>query len=87
VPCWGWLGKPLYLFEALLEQRTFGASHHPFDSPCASRKVKYHPGLCPNAEQTLREAIALTVHEFYSEDDIADMAAAIRKVAASAPKG
>ena len=87
VPCWGWLGKPLYLFEALLEQRTFGTSHHPFDSPYASRKIVYRPGLCPNAEQTLCEAMALTVHEFYSEDDVADMAAAIRKVAASARKG
>ena len=86
VPCWGWLGKPLYLFEALLEQRTFGTSHHPFDSPCASRKVEYRPGLCPNAEQTLREALALGVHEFYTEADIADMAAAIRKVAASGQK-
>lgn len=84
VPCWGWLGKPLYLFEALLEQRTFGKSHHPFDSLAASRRITYGPGLCPNAEQTLREVIALTVHEFYTEEDIADLATAIRKVAAAA---
>ena len=30
--------------------------------------------------------IALTVHEFYTEDDVADMAAAIHKVAEAAQK-
>lgn len=85
VPAWVWLaGKPLYAFDALRLQRTFGRSHHPFDCPCASRRVEYAPGLCPHAEQTLRELVVLTVHEFYQEQDIADMAAAIHKVAAAA---
>ncbi len=82
IPNGTWLNKPLYLFEALLEQRTFGRSHHPFDSPAASRRVTYAPGLCPNAERTLGELLILTVHEFYSEQDVTDMATAIRKVAA-----
>ncbi len=84
VPAWVWLaGQPIYMFEALREQRTFGRSHHPFDCPCASRKVTYGPGLCPNAEQTLREMVTLTVHEFYTEKDVDDMAAAIHKLAAA----
>jgi perosamine synthetase len=87
IPNGTWLNKPLYLFEALLEQRTFGRSHHPFDSPAASRRVTYAPGLCPNAERTLEELLILTVHEFYSEQDVDDMAAGIRKVAAAAREG
>jgi perosamine synthetase len=87
IPNGTWLNKPLYLFEALLEQRTFGRSHHPFDSPAASRRVTYAPGLCPNAERTLEELLILTVHEFYAEQDVDDMAAGIRKVAAAAREG
>jgi perosamine synthetase len=84
VGCGTWLGKPLYYFEVFSEGRTFGKSHYPFDSPYASRKVEYVPGLCPNAEQVMQELTVLTVHEFYTEQDVDDMAAAIRKVAEGA---
>jgi perosamine synthetase len=79
-----WIGRPLYLFEALLEQRTFGTSHHPFDSPAASRRVRYGPGLCPNAEKVLGEFLVMTLNEFFTERDVDDMARAIRKVAEAA---
>ena len=82
VPAWVWLaGQPLYMFDALRLRRAFGTSHHPFDSPHASRRVEYGPGLCPNAERVMREVVVLTIHEQYTEQDIADMAAAIHKVA------
>jgi dTDP-4-amino-4,6-dideoxygalactose transaminase len=85
VPAWVWLeGGPLYMYEALRHQRTFGSSHHPFDSPRASRRVEYAPGLCPNAEKTLSEVVTLTVHECFAEADIEDMGAAIRKIADAA---
>lgn len=85
VPAWVWLaGKPIYMFDALRHQRTFGNSHHPFDSPCASRRVTYEAGLCPNAEQTQRELVTLTLHEFYTAQDVADTAAAIHKIAEAA---
>jgi dTDP-4-amino-4,6-dideoxygalactose transaminase len=78
-----WLGQPLYSFDVLAKQMTFGKSHHPFDCPTASRKVEYHPGLCPNAEKSLSELVILTVNEFYTEKDVDDMAVAIRKVVGS----
>jgi dTDP-4-amino-4,6-dideoxygalactose transaminase len=85
VPGWAWLdGRPLYMQEVLREGRTFGRSHHPFDSPSAARRIDYGPGLCPNAERTLREVAALTVHECFSEADIADIAAAVQKIAEAA---
>jgi len=87
VPSWIWLaGKPLYAFDALGKQITFGTSHHPFDCARASRRVEYGPGLCRNAEQALRELVVLTVHEFYSDQDVDEMAAAIHKIAAAARK-
>jgi perosamine synthetase len=87
VPAWVWLaGQPLYMFDALRLQRTFGNSHHPFDCACASRRVTYEAGICPNAEKTVAQLVTLTLHEFYTEDDVADMAAAIHKVAEAAQK-
>ena len=87
VSSWVWLaGKPLYMFDALRLQRTFGNSHHPFDCACASRRVTYEAGICPNAEKTVAQLVTLTLHEFYTEDDVADMAAAIHKVAEAAQK-
>lgn len=76
--------KPLHLREMLLEQRTFGKSHHPFDCACASRRVKYAPGLCPNAEQSVKELVTVGLHEFWSEREVEDTAAAIQKIAAAA---
>lgn len=85
VSSWVWLaGQPLYMFDALRLQRTFGKSHHPFDCGCASRRVTYEAGICPNAEKTAAQTVTLTLHEFYTEDDVADMAAAICKVAEAA---
>lgn len=84
VSCGTWLGQALYLFPVFTERRTFGRSHYPFDSPYASREVTYGPGLCPNAEQVIGELATMTLHEFYTEDDVEDMAAAIHRVAAAA---
>ena len=76
-----WLGKPLYLFEALQEQVTYGNSHFPFDSPYVSHPVHYGPGLCPNAEQAMAKLRTIPIHERYTSTEIDDIARAIRKVA------
>jgi dTDP-4-amino-4,6-dideoxygalactose transaminase len=76
-----WLGKPLYLFEALQEQITFGNSHFPFRSPYVSHPVHYGPGLCPNAEWAMARLRTIPLHERYSEDDIHDISRAVRTVA------
>jgi dTDP-4-amino-4,6-dideoxygalactose transaminase len=90
IGCGAWsglLGQPLYLFEVFSEGRTFGRSHYPFDSPSASRRIEYGPGLCRNAERAARELVAMGLHEFYSEGDIGDTARAVRKVAETARRG
>jgi dTDP-4-amino-4,6-dideoxygalactose transaminase len=43
--------------------------------------VSYHVGLCPNAEQSLRELCTLGLHERWTDREIEDCAAAIDKVA------
>ncbi|MBM4031680.1 MAG: DegT/DnrJ/EryC1/StrS family aminotransferase [Planctomycetes bacterium] len=84
VPCGqGYIGKPIYLcMEPLASRRTFGASSHPLDGCHGGRRLDYAEGLCPRTEAILREMVTLAIHEHLADDDIADMAAAISKVAA-----
>lgn len=76
-----WIGQPLYLFEALSQQITYGKSHFPFNSPYASRSISYASGLCPIAEKAMTQLRTIFVHEYYTEEDVNDVAKAIRKVA------
>lgn len=76
-----WIGKPLYLYESLANQIAYGSSHCPFDCPHASRKIEYKKGLCPNAELALDQLQALYLYETYTEEDIQDIARAVRKLA------
>ena len=83
---WGYTGVPIYLcMRPLVEKVLFGSSHHPLDGCHGGRVLDYGPGLCPRAEATLPRTVTLSLHEGYSEQDLADMAAAIRKVAEGLP--
>ena len=76
-----WIGKPLYMFEALAERKAFGTSQVPwvgFDRP---EPPPYRPGLCPNAEKAFEQLYSFGFNERFNDDDIADVAAALRKVA------
>jgi hypothetical protein len=44
--------------------------------------MRYHDGLCPEAEDILRTAVLIYVNEFWTNADIKETVAAIRKVAA-----
>jgi perosamine synthetase len=76
-----WIGKPLYQFEALTDQVTYGSSHCPFDCPRSSGQVRYYEGLCPNAELALKQLRVVMLNENYTDSDVASIAAAVRKVA------
>lgn len=78
VDCHTWIGRPLHMFRSLVEKITYGRSHYPFDS---RPDVEYGEGLCPNAEALCRERVVVGPHEGWSEDDVRDVAKAIRKVA------
>jgi dTDP-4-amino-4,6-dideoxygalactose transaminase len=82
VPMGGaWPGRPLYLFEALQEHLTFGSSGFPFGSSYSSHAVEYGPGLCPRAELAMAQMRTVGINERYSEEDVDDIIAAVRKVA------
>ena len=89
IPCgWGYTVNPIYLCtEALTKKRTFGNSSYPFDSPYYPGRIEYQPGLCPVAERELKQICLIRIYENWAENDIVDIAAAIRKVAAGLKEG
>ncbi|NCO34697.1 MAG: hypothetical protein AUJ92_11435 [Armatimonadetes bacterium CG2_30_59_28] len=84
----GYIGEPIFLcMEALASRTTFGNSHHPLDGCHGGRVPEYSKGMCPQTEEELSRLVVIGISESMSEEDIRDMAGAIRKVAARLPKG
>ncbi len=78
----GYIGKPIFLcMESLTERITFGSSAHPLDGCHGGRQIAYDDQLCPRTRRLLQQMLILTIHEHLAPADVADMAAAIRKVA------
>ena len=69
---------PLYLSPIFTEPRTYGHSGYPLTQ--YGRQV-YQRGLCPESEKALARVIAIQWNENYSEDQVRQIATAIRKVA------
>jgi dTDP-4-amino-4,6-dideoxygalactose transaminase len=71
----GYLTSPLYAAPAVRERITYGQSGFPLQD------VSYPAGLCPNAEELIdRRLLVLPWNENYTESDVDDIVAAIRKV-------
>lgn len=70
---------PLYLSPVIAEHKTYGRSGYPFS---AYPSQTFARGLCPNAEKALNSVIAIQWNENYTEEHVAMLAAAIKKVAA-----
>jgi len=78
----GYIGKPIFLCsEALTAKKTYGTSHCPFDCPHTDRQIEYTEGMCPITEEAMNHLVTVGINENYTEEDIRDMAGAIRKVA------
>ena len=81
VPAWvQYIVDPLYMSPVFAQRATYGTSGYPFS---AYPSQTFERGLCPNAERALQHVIAIQWNENYSEEHVAQIAAAIRKVAAA----
>ncbi len=83
LPCGaGYIGKPIFLYEALRAQTVYGTSHCPFDCPKygSGHVISYEEGVCPETERALDEMVTLPISEFFEEEDIEDMATILAKV-------
>ena len=74
-------GRCEYQYDIFKNRSAFPQSRHPFVNREFGANVEYHDGLCPIAERAFEETINLTVNEFYTDQDIAEMGVAVEKVA------
>lgn len=79
-------GAALYMQDMFQRKQVFGNSHYPFDYAGRSLDdVDYSRGICPVAEELADPArsrsLLLPSNEGVTDDDAADMARAIRKIA------
>lgn len=78
IPCIrGYIPQPIYLQPMFQKKEAYPGTNYPF----SLSDVSYDRGICPNAEAVLQTSVRMGISEFYTTDDIRDMATAIRKVA------
>lgn len=66
----------------VLEKRGISDKDNPWNNEHYKGNVSYSADMCPNTLDWLGRAISIGLHQSMAEEDIADIAAAIRKVAA-----
>lgn len=74
-------GRPVYLYDLFQRRSAFPGSHCPFQSEDLGTNREYPAGLCPNAEAAFSAWIVIELLENVLEQNVDEMALAIRKVA------
>jgi 8-amino-3,8-dideoxy-alpha-D-manno-octulosonate transaminase len=76
-------GRPVYANPAILHQRTISSTGRPFTDPlylARGPRIEYAMGMCPRSEDLLARTVVVGVNPLYTDQDAADVVAAIRKV-------
>ena len=76
----GYIGRMVYEYPLLVNHNAYENSMYPWDGKYG-RKVKYGPGMCPMAEAIEATSWRCPLNEAMSEQDVDDIASAVRKVA------
>jgi len=72
----GYIPDVVYMQPMFQNKQAYLGSHFPFDLS----EVHYERGSCPSAEEILRTAVQVPISEFYTDQDIQETIAAIRKI-------
>jgi dTDP-4-amino-4,6-dideoxygalactose transaminase len=79
----GYIQTAVYNYPVLAKRRAYPRHPEcPFDPPYRATPMRYHPGLCPVAEEILRTCVLIYVNEFWTPSDVRETIAAVKKVAA-----
>lgn len=76
----GYIPTCIYEYDIFTKKSVYSGSDCPFGCKLYGKDITYGKGLCPKAEDILNTAVRISVSEFYSEIDIAEIIEAIRKV-------
>jgi perosamine synthetase len=74
-------GRPVYLYDIFQRRSAFPSSHYPFESQDTHMNRSYPRGMCPVAEDSFSRWVTLELLENYTEQNVAEMAFAVAKVA------
>jgi len=78
----GYIPSCVYQYDLFKNRTAYpGSTHYPFDGTHGSA-VEYHDGDCPVAEEILRTCVKMPISEFFTEHDLEETVAAIKKVCA-----
>lgn len=76
----GYIPACIYEYELFLEHTAYQNTHCPFDCPHHPEPVVYEHGICPSAEEILETSVRINFDEFSTEEDLADIVHALRKI-------
>jgi len=77
----GYIQQTVCEYALLTERRAYEGSHFPFDYGRDPSSLRYGKGTCPVAEEILKTCVRLGVNEFWTDQDVEQTIAGIRKVA------
>ena len=73
----GYVDRATYLYDVFTKKQGFGGSAFPFS---LAPEMNYVPGLCPHAEEIVDHVVRLSVNEFFTDADLQQTLAGVRKV-------
>lgn len=82
IPCQqGYIPHCVYEYDLFKNKSAYINTHAPFDSKYYGKPIEYKKGLCPVAEEILLTAVRIEINEFYTDEDVQQIIAAVNKVA------
>ncbi len=77
----GYTADVMYKYRMFRERSAYPHSEYPFRDPVSGRVAEYPDGLCPEAERIVDTCVWMPLKEHFSDTDVDEVAAGIRKVA------
>ncbi|MBW2690310.1 MAG: DegT/DnrJ/EryC1/StrS family aminotransferase, partial [Deltaproteobacteria bacterium] len=78
----GYTANVMYKYTIFQKMNAYPHSNYPFEDPKTGKCVEYPDGLCPMAEKIVEDCVYMPLSENFTETDIEEVAAAVRKVSA-----
>lgn len=76
----GYIERCVYEMDMFTNKTAYGEMKCPFSCPFYGREIEYKKGICPNAEEILDTCVKIIVNEFFTQQDLEETIAGIRKV-------
>lgn len=76
----GYIPTCVYEYELFTNQNAYMGTHCPFKCNYNGLSHQYYKGLCPTAEEILNTAIRFNINEYFTNEDVDAIIAAVTKV-------